>query len=679
MFWPDGQGGWMGRPNGRGDWRDTIPLKPAQKPVRAAVDPELADRVNRVLLDRLTLSDQHRDALRARGMTDRQIDRDGYPTGPTNRQERQALAAAIIEELGFDPAGKVPGFTRRGGTPDLVLGDAELLIPCRDDQDRIVGVRRRLNDAKDGKYRWMSAGDGPHSVGIDGNTVHVARPDRVVSTRRVVVTEGEIKANIVAELLGCIVVSVPGVSNTAHVVATLQAIGGVEEVAIAYDAEQNPHVIAAETRLAHEVAAAGFEVCQWVWDCEHGKGIDDLLTNTETPSVMRVPWARTYPAPTEPDDEHIGESVGRRLEQLQAQNQSLVWLNRTRKHLQRNGRLPARGMAIATVDYLSHAATASNPAGDYTGKVPAGYVLASVKGLSEEAGTKPNNGGNNLEALKEAGLIERMTIRETIPSGQINPDTGEILRTPLIYSRHFIAIAGHEDQPLTQEAVHELAERMIRYDPGTPERRGGARIPRCKDHPDAPVHRHWVATCSVCDKELDRGLPQQVAEMHLEPRGTVQQSLLDRKTGTDDAVASGAMPTSKAPLHFVPHIDDAHLGKPSIAHKVDQTEAIGTVQQSLLDRRRWAAEDLERWQDRSLADDAGDKTPDVYEAQQVLSFASQAAPEAAKPALADLDGLLARVAVKRGRRPIPKPQSTPTAPAAAPPDPWDSPHQWGAD
>jgi hypothetical protein len=287
---------------------------------------EITNRAYRALLDRLTLSDDHRLALRQRGLTDAEIARHGYATGPANPDARRRLAAAVVAEIGRDLVGQVPGFIRhRHGQLDLVCGDGELLIPVRDVQSQIVGIRRRPDDTDGGKYRWLSGGDNEKGgIGVDGHTVHVAYPPRPVSTRRALIVEGEIKANITADRLGLIVLSVAGVQNTGNVVAVLAALGGVEEVLIGYDADAttNEHVASAEARLAHGIAAAGYRVMQLDWPAEAGKGLDDILTS----SPPTIPVAEHHPAlsalaetPETPPEDVVRELVAvKRLHSLSA-------------------------------------------------------------------------------------------------------------------------------------------------------------------------------------------------------------------------------------------------------------------------------------------------------------------------------------------------------------------------
>jgi hypothetical protein len=573
--------GWMHWPGGRpDDLCERITAVPPPPP-RPTVDAELADRAYRALLKCLTLSDAHRTALHERGITDQQIASHGYVTGPIDLEARHVLAVAVAADIEHEVAGAVPGFVcDKQGRLNLACGDAELLIPVSDAQGRVIGIYRRPDaPGEGGKYRWLSGGDRPGSIGQDGNTVHVAYPLESVSTRHVVVTEGPIKANIVADRLRCMVLAVPGVNSIGGVAAALEAIGDIEDVAIAYDqdAEINPHVAAAEMKLAHQLVAAGYRVARWTWSLEDGKGIDDLL------AAGLLPFPIVHPAHLSPGSggKTAGEaSDERRLTQLQAQHDAVLISNQARARIQRNTRLPARPMASVVAGVFAQAATASKPAGPFADRVPRGFVLAPVRELSLDAGTKPNNGGRQLAKLESARLVARYTVEEAAPPGSADPETGEILKTPRRIVRHFIAIPGHEDEPVTPTAVRELVDRMATYESGVPERRGGKRTPRCKDHPHAEVIREFVDVCSVCRTVLNDG-EYPLPPMLLEPVPAVEQSLLDRDETQTKEQGERSLDTNNDPP-----------GNRPIAHKVDATVLPSPIEQSLLDRRAAAVVDL---------------------------------------------------------------------------------------
>jgi hypothetical protein len=572
MHWPDG------RPD---DWRERIAAL-AARPMPAArprVDSGQLGAAFRELLKHCPLSEVHRAYLRERGLTDEQIDRHGYGTLPVDRVTRSRIAAAVADALGWDPVGVAPGFIRKDGRPELV-DLSGILIPFRSAQDVIGGLQVRLDNPDRGpRYVWFSDGGKHGGIRQDGHVVHVARPARLVSTKRVVVTEGPIKGNITADRVNCMVLAVAGIANTAGVVEALAALGDVEEVTLAFDAdgEHNHNVATADMKLGCQLVATGYRVARWTWSLEDGKGIDDLL------AAGLLPFPIVHPAHLSPGSggKTAGEaSDERRLTQLQAQHDAVLISNQARARIQRNTRLPARPMASVVAGVFAQAATASKPAGPFADRVPRGFVLAPVRELSLDAGTKPNNGGRQLAKLESARLVARYTVEEAAPPGSADPETGEILKTPRRIVRHFIAIPGHEDEPVTPTAVRELVDRMATYDSGVPERRGGKRTPRCKDHPHAEVIREFVDVCSVCRTVLNDG-EYPLPPMLLEPVPAVEQSLLDRDETQTKEQGERSLDTNNDPP-----------GNRPIAHKVDATVLPSPIEQSLLDRRAAAVVDL---------------------------------------------------------------------------------------
>jgi hypothetical protein len=576
------------------------------------VDGALADRAYRAVLDRCPLADAHRTALQKRGLTDEQIQRHGYGTTPATPSARRGLAAAVSAEVAHALAGAVPGFVRdEQGILDLACGQGELMLASRAVDGRINGLRRRLDAPQDGgKYRWLSAGDdGTRSVRQDGHTVHVGRPERDASPRRVVVCEGEIKGNITADRVGCVVLSVPGVASIGGVLPVLAELG-VEDVTIAYDADAatNPQVAHHETRLAHLLIDAGYRVDRWEWRIEDGKGIDDLLV------AGRLPFAASHPALRQP--RRIAETTPPPLDE----HRQAVAMNKARARIQRNVKLPARPMAAAVLGVFAQAATAVNPAGGF--RVPAGFTLAPVSTLAYDAGTGTTNAGGQLKKLDEAGLISRHTVPDTLPPGTPDPETGELLKTPRRIERHFIAIKGHEHEPITPAVWAELVERMARYDSALPERRGGLRIPRCPEHPHAKVARHWTANCGECNKQLypapGSEAVDEIPPMLLVPAPTVDQSLVDRAEAItepdpdddDDTPFSSDTPGIRPIAH-----KDRGTVCPNVA--VHQTlgdrEIHATMPEwdglSEDERRALAHITLEDWQDRSAPPADPDPAP----------------------------------------------------------------------
>lgn len=292
---PDGRWAWCFRdPDGKGrgagaryqltgDRPAIAPRPPRQRyPSNEIADPDTLDAVYSALLNLLDLSPTHREQLHARGLTDEQIARHGYRSLPEAPGGRQPLVGQLLRTFPGTILAHVPGVFvrlhrgRQAGALDLA-GAAGMLIPVRDPRGRIIRLRIRRDAGDGGKYRWLSSDGRPGGTAAPA-AIHVARPAEVQDAR-VYVVEGEIKANIAADRLGAVVVSVPGVSIWRPALAILDELDAAE-VGVAYDADLfvKPDVRRHRDAFADELAAAGFAVDLVEWDLAQGKGLDDYLT-----------------------------------------------------------------------------------------------------------------------------------------------------------------------------------------------------------------------------------------------------------------------------------------------------------------------------------------------------------------------------------------------------------------
>lgn len=290
-----GPSAWSGREPARGMH---------EEPMRAGI--ETLSRVYGELLRVLVLSDAHRQHLTdVRKMSVEQIASGGYRTLP--QRGRVEIAERVAGRV--DPSG-VPGFYRLGSRWCLA-GPPGILIPVRDFAGRILGIQiRRDNPGEGPRYVWLSSVSSPRRDRPGGTPAktafHVVRPPGS-SLNRVWVTEGPLKADIAAHILGETVVAVPGVNawRGTRLISELMS-AGVREVIVAFDAdaEVNVHVARAEERLASALEEAGFEVFSASWPLARGKGLDDLLLAGGRPAVVK----RRGPIEDEGGDRNLNRS-----------------------------------------------------------------------------------------------------------------------------------------------------------------------------------------------------------------------------------------------------------------------------------------------------------------------------------------------------------------------------------
>ena len=167
----------------------------------------------------------------------------------------------------------VPGFFRREGVWCLT-GPAGLAFPVRDPAGRIQALHLHADDPRHGKYRWLSS---PHQPGgaSSGAPVHVTRGSGPVLW----VTEGPLKADVVAQALSVRAVGVPGVSVWRRAVEVLRACAPTT-VVLAFDQDPLPATAAVVAHHVQALAAAcraeGWPIETATWDPAF-KGVDDAL------------------------------------------------------------------------------------------------------------------------------------------------------------------------------------------------------------------------------------------------------------------------------------------------------------------------------------------------------------------------------------------------------------------
>jgi DNA primase len=244
--------------------------EPVAGPAVASVDYRHA--VYSALLDQWVLTPDHAHYLiTEKRISHETVTRNLYATVPDGQTIRATLSHLSRDfELSL-----VPGFYRRRGSPQLIARPGELLIPIRDHRERIVALSRRTGG--DPKYKFLS-GRGVSS----GAPMHYALPYLANLNGDVIITEGALKADVIAEHLHCATIGISGVAafqdGFGHELRAL--LQGVKFAYLAFDADErrNGHVRSALIRLIISLHAAGYlpEILQW--EESHGKGLDDVLT-----------------------------------------------------------------------------------------------------------------------------------------------------------------------------------------------------------------------------------------------------------------------------------------------------------------------------------------------------------------------------------------------------------------
>ena len=258
-------------------------------------DADILHTAYSALLSGLSLSVGHQSALTRRGLTPEQVGRlrDVHQYRSHGLTGRAEAVAKLIEAGHERHLPHVPGFvvkTNKNGRRYWTLaGSPGMLIPIRDVDGRIGGLKIRKDDAsKGGKYAWLTSRknrDGKVCGVSPGAPVHVPMHDRDRQSIRV--TEGPLKADIATMLTGVLTLAIPGVGSWKRVGGVAESIGA-KRITIAMDADavRNVAVARAVEGLTINLPQHGFDVAVERWAEADGKGIDDLLLAGKSPDVV---------------------------------------------------------------------------------------------------------------------------------------------------------------------------------------------------------------------------------------------------------------------------------------------------------------------------------------------------------------------------------------------------------
>ena len=224
------------------------------------------------MLERLTLLDKHRENLLERGLSPERIQRNQYRSMPETNQGRRLLAALLRAE-GVELLG-LPGFRTYYGEW-TITGPNGFLIPARNKDGLIQGLKIRLDDESDGKYRWLSSRDMTNGT-RSYSWIHVTGD---TGSKRAFLTEGPLKGDIASFLAeNTLFVCTGGVNSILGLKDTLIDLG-VREVVEAMDMDQmtKPDVRKAILTMRKEVQSIpGIKYSQYTWNPAY-KGVDDYL------------------------------------------------------------------------------------------------------------------------------------------------------------------------------------------------------------------------------------------------------------------------------------------------------------------------------------------------------------------------------------------------------------------
>lgn len=286
--------------------RSFVPTKKTEDEPRLA-PVKVRDMAYRTMLSYLRLSQKHRADLIARGLSDDRIKTVGYKTYFVgDYAEKRNLAAAVIKKVGTLKG--VPGYSldKKGNATFPKMSKEGILVPYLNREHEVQGLQIRRNtedlsireDGKrENKYIWFSSKDRPDGVG-PRTFVHYAvdwnkwfkKGYSPILKKKILLTEGAMKADIVHFLSGEPVIAVPGVNSLSEFQKELPFLreSGVETIVCCYDMDYltNESVRRAEKKMKIMVEKAGLSFSRLTWDKRY-KGLDDYLHGTGDISLVK--------------------------------------------------------------------------------------------------------------------------------------------------------------------------------------------------------------------------------------------------------------------------------------------------------------------------------------------------------------------------------------------------------
>lgn len=245
----------------------------------------ILDQVYHLLLEQLPLTDEHKEALKKRGINDKEIDFFNYKS--LQVRGRYEVSKVLEKRFSTKILKLTPGFyTQKGkyGNYITIAGGTGFMIPIINVYKQICGIQIRVDQpTRDTKYIWLSSSekyDGTNS----GTPLHIAFPP-IMESKDIWITEGPLKANILAWRKKCIAIAAPGI---AHWMEIPQAVKKIQQFyhtsnncIIAYDADYKEKIYVREHAINLNQALQDNKINSIfaTWELSEGKGIDDIIVN----------------------------------------------------------------------------------------------------------------------------------------------------------------------------------------------------------------------------------------------------------------------------------------------------------------------------------------------------------------------------------------------------------------
>ncbi|ABO49519.1 toprim [Desulforamulus reducens MI-1] len=247
--------------------------------VAAKASAEVCDRVYRDFLSLLSLAPYHiKELSKHRGFTLEEIKEIGFKS--LIEVKPWELCKRLID-MGYNLKG-VPGFyqapNKKGNGYYWCFNYSPgFIFPILDKEGKIQALQTRLDKPiGDRKYQLFSSGN-KETGSSCGVPVHVAQP-RILKDKRIWVTEGALKATILSQRVGAVVLGTVSSNTWAPVPELLEQSFPESEIVEAYDCDKytNRHVKTACECFRHAITEAGMQLAEAIWNNQY-KGVDDAV------------------------------------------------------------------------------------------------------------------------------------------------------------------------------------------------------------------------------------------------------------------------------------------------------------------------------------------------------------------------------------------------------------------
>lgn len=220
----------------------------------------------------LILSLKHQSDLQARGLSEQEIIRNGYRSVPD-----LVFANNVARALSVYGLEGVPGFYFDGAWK-MATRAPGFFIPIRDSHSRIQALQIR-QDENEPRYIWFSS-PYKNKGTSSGAPIHFQNTHLIRQTGKAIITEGALKADVIAYLQHTGAIGIAGVSTFPEGFGEKlrEEIPELRETTIAFDSDwqSKPQVKQALFKLITQLEKSrlGVRVRTW-WN--GAKGYDDYL------------------------------------------------------------------------------------------------------------------------------------------------------------------------------------------------------------------------------------------------------------------------------------------------------------------------------------------------------------------------------------------------------------------